>query len=538
MNDNVQKKLNDLHKLYTKNLPKKIAQIVRLWKEQSHHWDLVQFETFHREVHSLCGSAGTYGYPELSKKAREMEIVLKTILNKANISIQDIQQITAFLDQLQLVLALEISSKKMPIEANPSEIIDPQCVYIMEKDIALKQDLIEGLKQIGFNPYPIQDMITLQRAIKEKIPGAIILDTDYLIKKDKQLLLEIQNEQINPIPLFCTLPNETLLPRLEAVRAGCQAFFQKPVEISALLQLINDKCSASPSETYRILIVDDSLSMGQYYSLILTQAGLVARAITNPLDLLMELESFQPHLLLMDVYMPECTGFELAAVLRQEPSYTKIPIIFLSTEDSKEKKLFAISLGGDDFLTKPISPQHLISVVRSRAKRARVLNYYMTTDSLTGLLNHSSILKQLAIQVEQAQNSGLALSFVMIDIDHFKNINDSYGHPIGDVVIKKLATLLLSRLRSQDSVGRYGGEEFALILPTAGIDEATKIVNNLRKQVEQLAFKTESSDFFVTISAGIACLNKGDNSQAMVNQADVALYEAKKRGRNQVVVYT
>lgn len=190
------------------------------------------------------------------------------------------------------------------------------------------------------------------------------------------------------------------------------------------------------NEAYRILILDDSQSLAEFYSLILKQADMITRAITKPLDLLKELETFQPDLILMDIYMPECSGLELAMLLRKDRRYTKIPIIFLSTEDDKNKKLAAISLGGDDFLTKPVSPQDLVSAVRSRSNRASILNYYMTTDSLTGLLNHSSVLNRLNIEISRATQQKSSLSFVMIDIDNFKLINDTYGHPFGDAVIK------------------------------------------------------------------------------------------------------
>ena len=233
--------------------------------------------------------------------------------------------------------------------------------------------------------------------------------------------------------------------------------------------------------------------------------------------------------------MPECTGLELAAVLRQEVNHTKIPIIFLSTEEDKNKKLFAISLGGDDFLTKPISAQHLISAVRSRAKRASILNYYMTTDSLTGLLNHSSILKQLNVELLRAKQKDMPLSFIMVDIDQFKIINDTYGHPLGDVVIKKLAELFLTRLRNQDIVGRYGGEEFALILPGATIADSKKICDVLRVQFSKYGFTADDKEFFVTFSAGISCFDGVNDAASIILEADKALYKAKQMGRNRVL---
>ena len=161
----------------------------------------------------------------------------------------------------------------------------------------------------------------------------------------------------------------------------------------------------------------------------------------------------------------------------------------------------------------------------------------MITDSLTGLLNHSSILKQFDLQLARAKITHLPLTFIIIDIDHFKKVNDSYGHQVGDEVIKTISTLFLSRLRNQDSVGRYGGEEFVLILPGAPIDEAIKIVHELRVQFSQYKFKTNDTNFFVTFSAGISCSNGIKNANEIVDEADQALYKAKLNGRNQIMSF-
>lgn len=534
MNEDIQKKLNALYELYSKNLPNKIRSIESLWSALEKKWDETEFETFHREVHSLSGSSATYGYVGLSKASRQLELYLKNRLNQSKLDRGEKDHIVNLLNQLKNRLP-KITSQ--PLEDTFTPTLERSIAYVMEQDLHVRKEIIERLKAINYSAYPIQNMTTLDMAIKEQEPTVLIINTDFLDKDGIQDVLAIQQEQVSPIPLVCIVPDETLPPRLDAIRAGCQSFFQKPVDIGQLVQVLAYKFGTDTGASYRILIVDDSESLGEYYKLILNQAGMIAESITNPLNLLEQLESFQPDLLIMDIYMPQCTGFELAVVLRLESNYTKIPIIFLSTEEDKNKKLFAISLGVDDFLTKPVSPQHLISAVRSRSKRASNLNYYMTTDSLTGLLNHSNILKKLEMELAHAKQNQHPLSFVMIDIDYFKAVNDNYGHPTGDEVLKKLSFIFMNQLRNRDSIGRYGGEEFALILSGADSANAERITNDLRLLFSQHVFNTDNDQFSVSFSAGIASFDGTQNIKTLLEQADQALYQAKQKGRNQVQVF-
>lgn len=536
MDTNVKDKLEELFISYKEKLPQKIQAIELRWLALTKNWDSKQFEVFHRDVHSLCGSAGTYGYLELSKQARQMEIFLKSIEDTKIPSPDQKETVEHFISQLQLTLLTSLGKK--PSIVLTETLSDNKLIYILEQDESLVSELCENLKYAGYTIQVVEDLQSLQQQMQNQPPIGIILDADYLDYSEMDGVLGIQKQQQPALAqLFCIVPNGDLLPRIKAVRAGCSGFFQKPVDVFYFMQTLNQKCSII-GESYRILIVDDSHSLAEYYSLVLSEAGMVTQAISDPMQLLEALDNFKPDLLLMDVYMPECTGLELAAVLRKESRYMKLPIIFLSTEDDKRRQLSALSLGGDDFLTKPISAAHLISAVRSRSKRAGVLNYYMTTDSLTGLLNHSSILKQLEIELESAKQRKLPLSVIMIDIDHFKNVNDTFGHPLGDIVIKKLATLLLARLRSQDIVGRYGGEEFAIILPGATAEKSKERCDDLREYFSNYQFTVDDAHFFVTISAGVSAFNDDfDDAKSLIDKADKALYQAKDSGRNQVTIY-
>lgn len=535
MDKNIQTKLQKLFVMYTKSLPEKLAQIDQYWQAQRYAFDAEKFKDFHRHIHSLCGSAGTYGYKEGSQAARQLEVYLKKLLGASALTAFDREVITQFILQLKEAFKI-LPSQNFFTEVHESVTSkENKIIYILEKDLKLAHELVENLQYAGYSPYILEDLIVLNAAMKEQWPVAILIDMAYLVSDNGQALADIvEKEETQACQIFSLIPDSELLSRLIAVRAGCNAFFQKPVDLFYLIQVLNQKCGLSATIPFRILIIDDSESLGEYYSLILNQAGMVAHYLTKPLEAFKEIETYHPDLLLIDIYMPECTGLELATVLRQENKFNKIPIIFLSTEQDKRKQLAALSLGGDDFLTKPISPAHLVSAVRARSQRAEVLNYYMSIDGLTGLLNHSHFLKRLELALAYVHQKNLPLSLVMIDIDHFKEVNDTYGHPFGDLVIKKLATLLTLNLRSQDIVARYGGEEFALVLPGSTAARTEQVVKKLKNQFAQQKFNTDN--FTVTFSAGIAENQENIGLNALVNAADKALYIAKRSGRNRVVI--
>lgn len=527
-------KLQILYDEYKKNLPNKMDNLNHMFRHLMEHWTLDGLQEFHRAVHGLCGSAGTYGYHKLSHSARVLENYLKTLINGHDATEKEVCKITKLMDELSKALLTEKEGQIVPlISKQVKKLQKNKLVYLLEKDRKFLAEIKQNLDSMDYKTISFIDVSEFNVALQKKTPGAIVVDTEYLGENEITLLKNLHQHE-TPSPLFCVSAKGDLLTRLKAIRAGCIAFFLKSNESFYLTKTLDQLCNASDSEPLRILIVDDSPSLAEYYSLILQEAGMQTHFITNPLQMLDVLNEFRPDLILLDVYMPECSGLELAAVLRQESIYAGIPIIFLSTEDDRFKQLAALNLGGDDFLTKSVLPQHLVAAVRSRAKRAGILSSYMTRDSLTGLLNHTNVLQHLEIELSRANRLNATLCFMMIDIDHFKLVNDTYGHSTGDHVIRKISELLLTRLRKTDLVGRYGGEEFAVILPNTTADIAFHLCAYIRKIFSECIFKSEEGkEFNVTFSAGIATYPDFKDAKNLIEAADRALYQAKHEGRNQ-----
>jgi len=276
--------------------------------------------------------------------------------------------------------------------------------------------------------------------------------------------------------------------------------------------------------------------LADFNALLLEHAGAVTQLVHDPLQIMEPLTNFRPDLMLMDINLKGCSGIELASVVRQNDDFMQIPIVFLSAEKRFSQRLLALNSGGTDILTKPVQPDVLVSSVMARARRARSLASLISRDSMTGLANHSKIKEQLEAEVNRAERDGLPLTFAMVDIDHFKKVNDTYGHWTGDVVIKTISQVLRQRLRKTDIVGRYGGEEFAVILPNTDLSAAERVLDQIREGFASIRHFSDENEFFVTFSCGIAGCPPISDPAELTKAADDALYAAKNGGRNQVAV--
>jgi diguanylate cyclase (GGDEF)-like protein len=233
--------------------------------------------------------------------------------------------------------------------------------------------------------------------------------------------------------------------------------------------------------------------------------------------------------------MPRFTGVEATRVLRQVAGYQSVPIVYLSSESDIGMQVEALRLGGDQFLQKPINPVVLAAVVRTKIERYRETVRSTRTDGLTGLFNHTASKARLKALIESLPAGG-NLCLAMVDIDHFKSVNDTWGHPVGDQVIRGLAWLLKGRLRASDLIGRYGGEEFILALPDATPEMALAVIDHIRGDFAALPHAHGGGILHATFSAGMACLEHFPSAEAITAGADNALLEAKRQGRNRVVM--
>jgi diguanylate cyclase (GGDEF)-like protein len=252
-------------------------------------------------------------------------------------------------------------------------------------------------------------------------------------------------------------------------------------------------------------------------------------------------------LVLCDIEMPDLDGFNFLKLKMSKPEFLNIPVIMLTVKDHMEEKLRGLSEGASDYLTKPFEDQELVARVRVHLqivalqdelkRRNKRLELLSRTDELTGLSNRRHFMERLGSEFVRSQRYRSSVSLVLLDVDHFKRVNDTYGHIVGDQVLVGVADCMTGLLRRCDVAARHGGEEFAMVLPETPESGALVVAERFRETVEEALFESPDVSVRVTVSLGVATYPGGriETAEDLLRRADQALYAAKNAGRNRVV---
>ncbi|NWJ44302.1 MAG: diguanylate cyclase [Chloroflexi bacterium] len=537
-----------LRKAYAGRLPSRMDEITNCWLEaRRNNWRMDYFENLHMLAHKLAGSGATYGYSQIGDSARTLEQKLKNLLSSGitpdNSQIHELDRNLQNLYQIiqNTYRASQFDDTILNSIEKPYLSLDTQfrTIIIIEPDPDEALALAQQIGYFGYDVHIFKDIDEASFMLEQSRPVAIITDiifADDNLSGTQMAAQVIKNKAQNSRLIFLSSRSD-IAARLHAVRAEGYAFLTKPVDITSLIDRLDQLTGTRYKEPYRVMIIDDDAEVASAIAATLRSAPndlFETLILTNPLKVLAPLTEFNPDLILLDMYMPRAKGQEIAMIIRQLDAFLTVPIVFLSGESSEEHELEAITSGGDDFLSKQVLANHLIYSIKARIERSRSLRSIVVRDGLTGLLNHTKTKEQLDIEVSRTRRRNGKLSMAMIDIDHFKLVNDTYGHPTGDRVLKSLSRLLQQRLRRTDIIGRFGGEEFAIILLDTDAQAAFKVINEIREGFAQIRHQSQDHEFSVTFSCGIASFPEFGDASSLNDAADKALYEAKDAGRNRV----
>ncbi|MBS0277325.1 MAG: PleD family two-component system response regulator [Proteobacteria bacterium] len=411
--------------------------------------------------------------------------------------------------------------------------------------------------------------------VEECDPDIILLDVMMPGMDGFEVARRIKgNPKTAHVPVVMVTALDQPSDRVAGLDAGADDFLTKPVDDAALfarvrslvrLKMMTDELRMrettgqsmgliDPAQTLidnapagRILIIEDRPESVQWFMSALTPANEVAAADSFE-EALVRVRGGDFDLIVVSLGLRGFDGLRLCSQLRSLPEGRNVPILVLVSDGDKRKLNQALEMGVNDYLTRPVDKNELIARVRTQLRKKNYqdrlrhnvqLSLEMAiTDQLTGLHNRRYMARHLDNLILSAQKSGKPLAFLIMDIDHFKSVNDTHGHDIGDEVLREFANRISANIRGIDLACRYGGEEFVVVMPDTDIDFACTIAERLRHSVETTPFEISRAPntLNVTISIGIASAqSEGDNAESLLHRADQALYRAKREGRNRVI---
>jgi diguanylate cyclase (GGDEF)-like protein len=299
-------------------------------------------------------------------------------------------------------------------------------------------------------------------------------------------------------------------------------------------------------KNFLILVVDDVSKDLHVIETILNRGGYSTILASSAEQALEQLKTIAPDLILLDLLMPEMNGLQFCEKFKADSPNEDIPIIFITVSDEQDHLLTAFQLGAVDYIVKPFRALELLARVRNHLELKQIrdelrkalvkLEKLATTDSLTGIPNRRHLFKIAEQELSRLRRYAYPFSLLILDIDHFKHINDTYGHGVGDEVLKGMVEIVLKSLRKEDCLGRLGGEEFVVFLFHTPIQAATRAAERIRQAIAETPLEIESNRIEITVSIGIATYQPQDQTiETILRRADDALLQAKHQGRNRIV---
>ncbi len=541
MQSKLEAELAKLRDSYLEKLPADLDALAQLALKLPATAERAQLEEIHLRLHKLAGSGGTFGLTKMSERARHLENIARdwlegtlpdagqAVLREWAAGVQDLSEMLASVTN---VTPAEAAETGVYVRARAASI------WVVGDEARLGRDVQRYLQPFGYEVSTFPNFAAAEAAqIHGLRPDALIVD-EMTQRAEGRLLQEHVLLRSARCPMLFASSSGDFQSRLNAVRLGAYGYLPEPLNPAQLLEHLGALFGTEHEERPRVLIVDDDTMLSAHFRLVLSAAGMEVEVLNDAKAVIESVRIFSPDMILIDVHMSACTGPELAALIRHHENWVGLPIVYLTTEQDGEGQLRETEWGAEDFLVRPLSDAHLVAAVRMRATRARNLAEILIKDHLTGLLRHTAVTEAMDKELSRARRSGKPLCVVIADIDHLAQLNAAHGHALGDEVIRELAHLLRNRLRKSDVIGRYGGEEFAIVLPECDAKTALGIMNDVRERFSSLHFQHGEHEFSCTLSAGVASFSP--HAQVTVDDllhaVSVALHKAKLSGRNQVRV--
>lgn len=526
-----------------KELPTRVAAIRENWAKLSHGpWDSVQLEAMYRRVHELSASAADLHQPQLNDSILSLEAYLSSFVDlDRELTTEQNATISALVHGLETSVAAISVATPLPVDEVP-------LAYVLGNDNAEPlTEVVNQLRRLGTEVRWFSLCTAMLDAMQEHCPSVLVCDTEELpqirLVSDELAAIRQHQRSDGKVPLVFISRTSALQRRLEAMRVGGEAYFVAPMDSNEVAHQIVTLAEQRKPQPCRVMIVEDDAVQAEFAAGILGKAGMQVETVIDPLRVLDTLQTFRPDLILMDIYMPEINGIELTTIIREHRDYVAIPIVFLSGEQDAERQYDALSVGGDDFIAKPIRPKHLRAVVENRVMRARQLRFALDHrqpfDSVTGLLSRQSFLTRVAAIIEAQNQTGVPSAAILyLQPNDLPALRERLGLGTVDALFTELADLIVESLEHKDLACRIDDDSIAILVRRGGPQLLLEYAQSLQTGISAHPFRRAATPVELRVSIGVCLLDEEiENAQGLISRARKACAEAQQQGGKHLHVF-
>jgi diguanylate cyclase (GGDEF)-like protein len=484
----------------------------------------------HAAAHTLVGSAGTFGFAQAAQSARELELGLSAPRH-------------AQVPRLaELILALRRQLAQNAALPPSKETVEPHApqmrLLLVDDDRELCERIAAEAASLGIHCDTAGSPAEARAICAERAPTVVLLDLTFPpegMAQAYELLSELTS-RAPPIPVLVLTGSDAFTDRVEAARRGGRAFLPKSLAPAEVLDAAMQFSARGRLAATRVLLVDDDPAVLEAMRVLLQAHDIEVSLLSEPLRFWETLQEFSPELLILDVDMPGVNGPELCRVVRNDPRWSNLAVIFVTAHTDPETVQGVFQAGADDYLPKPIVEADLLTRVTNRLERIRSQRLQAERDDLTGLANRAKATEGLTQLLSLARRFSQPVSIALLDLDHFKLVNDTRGHAAGDTVLRGVGEHLRRDFRGDDVVGRWGGEEFIVGMYGMRREDGVRRMHDTLDRFRTQMFTSANGNFRVSFSAGVAEYpSDGTDLGGLTEAADTALYHAKAAGRAHVL---
>jgi DNA-binding response OmpR family regulator/EAL domain-containing protein (putative c-di-GMP-specific phosphodiesterase class I) len=549
---NYQKKLAILRENYKKKLPEKTAQVEELWKKLRYfNWSDAAYYTLYNLSHSLSGSGKTFGFSELSVQARNLEIYLKAKIKSAKRpNANEIEEISALISAL-LAAAEKPDELKdvipdiVPTDSTQVSARSKYRVQIVDDDTHTAEYLSQQLIHSGYQVSICHGIYEIDEQLKSTQIDAVIMDIMFPEGSlaGVEAVERIRDTTGKRTPILFMSARGDVTARLRAVRAGGDAYFTKPITLESLLNKLDEVILSNANQADKVLLIEDDVDLAKHYQLVLEQAGKNIQVVNKPMQTIQALIEFQPDLVLMDINMPDVSGLDLAAMINQEGRFIGLPIIFVSAENAPDIRERALSIGGDEFLSKPVEDEVLIEVVNRRLLKSRrirrTIKQVSRQDFHLGLIHRKSFLTELeqaTSTIESQTSSDKAIAaLIYITIESFTAIRKQVGIMGLDSLTDYLAERILKAVGSLGKASQLAETVYVVFAQTKNQQAIFDLTQSIRQSITESCVEINKHKIDIQCSIGFSIIERNTaDVTSLLSDVESAAGLASELGVNQI----